>query len=338
MNNSNNDLTGFPTYNGPFKDIIPTYLLSRQAMGLLLDRRLACRLREVDNFFKEHGVTEPEITRELYNEFTTVRPGEKVGTTELRRSAIRPFSRYLLALGYENIYTGADDKRIFKSNFIPYVFSEEEIEKMFRLLNEWWKENPNLEDDAFRISMMLYYCCGLRRSEVQRLHKHDVNLLTGKITLLESKNNVSRIVVASDSLLKELRTYAESYLESVENDDFFIYPGQKRKTVENKIYLKYAHLLAVADIHTSNGSIPRLHDLRHTFAVRALEQMERKGFDIYTSLPVLSVYLGHRKITETEYYLHLMESHFSGILKKVSSYSPNLYECKGSDKEGEQND
>ena len=87
-------------------------------------------------------------------------------------------------------------------------------------------------------------------------------------------------------------------------------------------------------IYTPEGSVPRLHDLRHTFCVRALEQMEAKGFDLYTSLPMLSTYLGHRRITETEYYLRLMESHFSGILNKVEKYSPNLY--KGIVMDGEE--
>ena len=321
----NAELSGFPEYSGPFRDLLPSYLLSRQAMGLKLDRRLACRLREVDNFFKDHGVTKPEISRELYDEFTSIRPGEKEGTTELRRSAIRPFARYLLALGYENIYTGADDKRIFRSNFIPYIFSSEEISRMFSALDEWHENNPNLEDDAFRMAMQLYYCCGFRRSEVQHLKKNDVNLSSGKITIRESKNRVSRIVVASDSLRLKLTEYTEYYLASIEEDDFFIYPSQKRKTVENKIYTKYARLLAMVGICTPEGSVPRLHDLRHTFCVRALEQMETKGFDLYTSLPMLSTYLGHRRITETEYYLRLMESHFSGILNKVEQYSPNLY-------------
>ena len=151
----NVELSGFPEYNGPFRDLLPSYLLSRQAMGLKLDRRLACRLRELDNFFKDHGVAKPEISRELYEEFTSIRVGEKEGTTELRRSAIRPFARYLLALGYDNIYTGADDKRIFRSNFIPYIFSAEEISKMFSALDKWHKTDPNLEDDAFRMAMQL---------------------------------------------------------------------------------------------------------------------------------------------------------------------------------------
>ena len=53
--------------------------------------------------------------------------------------------------------------------------------------------------------------------------------------------------------------------------------------------------------------------------------MESKGFDLYTSLPLLSVYLGHKHITETEYYLRMLEEHFSGILELTEKHMLNLF-------------
>ena len=54
--------------------------------------------------------------------------------------------------------------------------------------------------------------------------------------------------------------------------------------------------------------------MRHAFCVHTLEQMQAKGFDLYTSLPLLSVYLGHKHITETEYYLRLVDECHSSML------------------------
>lgn len=324
----NNEDMRLPDYSGPFKELIPQYMQARTAMGLKYTWRLACHLRELDNFFASHGTAAPEITKELYDEFTKIRSNEKEGTALLRRSTIRPFARYLLSLGYENVYSGADDKRIFKRTFIPYIFSREEAVLMFSELDRQHADDPCLEGDAFRTAMQMYYCCGFRRSEVQRLLIGNINLETGKITIIEGKNNVSRIVVASDSLLSNLREYASAYLQGLSNDDFFLYPGQKRKTVENKIYGKYRRLLIKSGITPrKDGGYPRIHDLRHTFCVRALEQMREKGFDLYTSLPMLSTYLGHKRLTETEYYLRLLEDHFSGIISQVNDHSPGLYTC-----------
>lgn len=53
--------------------------------------------------------------------------------------------------------------------------------------------------------------------------------------------------------------------------------------------------------------------------------MQLKGFDLYVSLPLLSVYLGHKHITETEYYLRMQDEHFDGILEKSAAYAPNLF-------------
>ena len=78
----------------------------------------------------------------------------------------------------------------------------------------------------------------------------------------------------------------------------------------------------------------RLDFLRHTFCVRALEQMQAKGFDLYTSLPLLSVYLGHKHITETEYYLRMLDEHFGSILDKSSSYTPELFPKYDDDENG----
>ena len=58
---------------------------------------------------------------------------------------------------------------------------------------------------------------------------------------------------------------------------------------------------------------------------KAAGMEQTKGFDLYTSLPWLTTYLGHSRITHTEYYLRLLEDHFEGILSQVESYSPDLY-------------
>ena len=326
MNSFMNDHV-LPEYTGPFRDVIPKYLLYRDAQGLKYSHRLAQQLRRMDNFFHDLGIEEPAITREAYEAYTARNPSEKKGTVELRRSAIRPFARYLESLGLENIYTGYDDHRPFKTCYIPYIFSADEISRMFSILQDEHDSDPSVAIDTFRIALLMYYCCGFRRNEVIYLHCSDVDVSTGRITILEGKNNVSRIVVASDSLLTELNAYAETWVSDVKDKDtYFLYPNKTRKAAEHCIYNGLKDLFLKAEIcPRSDGTRPRLHDFRHTFCVRALEQMQAKGFDLYTSLPWLTTYLGHSRITHTEYYLRLLEDHFEGILSQVASYSPDLY-------------
>ena len=332
MSGKTKKIDGLPEFSGPFADLIVQYIHYKRAQGYALHDPIIYRLREMDLLFRDMGITEPRITREMYEAYTQPKPPEKATTTQKRQNAIRGFAKYLVLIGYEDIYTGFDDMRIFKSDFIPYVFSRQECNRMFSVLDSECSENPGYENDCFRISMLLYYCCGMRKSETQKLTVRDVDLDTGKITIRHGKNDVSRIVVASSSLLQELKDYADCYLHTVDEDYFFLYPNSSRSQCERQIYDKYRKLLDAASIpRKPDGSRQRLHDLRHSFCVHALEQMQEKGFDLYTSLPLLSKYLGHKHITETEYYLRLMEEHFGGILEKAESYRPTLYGKRGGD-------
>ena len=329
-----NEMKKLPEFSGPFKDIIPKYIEYRKAQGIKISAPFVYHLRRMDLFFKKMGVTEPEITREMYDEWTKIVPPEKESNTQKRQSTIRSFAKYLVSMGYENIYTGYDDTRIFKRDFIPYIFSREEIERMFSVLSSKCENNPCYDNDAFRIAMLLYYCCGLRKSEAQSLKVKNVDFDTGKITILSGKNDVSRIIVVSDSLLGVLQEYRDSYLSCADLDENLFHGSKSKRYTDSMLYQKFHRLLEEAGIpHRADGGRQRLHDMRHTFCVRALEQMQEKGFDLYTSLPLLSVYLGHKHITETEYYLRMLDEHFGTILDKSSTYSPNMFP-KCDDKDG----
>ena len=330
MSGKSKKVDGLPEFSGPFSGLIVQYIRYKRAQGYALHDPIIYRLREMDLLFQDMGIKEPKITREMYEAYTCPKPPEKETTTQKRQNAIRGFAKYLISIGCEDIYTGFDDTRVFKSDFIPYVFSREECSAMFSVLAAECMKNPEYENDCFRMAMLLYYCCGMRKSEALNLTVKDVDLSTGKIIILHGKNDVSRIVVASASLLQELKSYAGRYLGAAGKEDFFLYPNSSRSHCERQIYARYRNLLDMASIpRKTDGSRQRLHDLRHSFCVHALEQMQEKGFDLYTSIPLLSKYLGHKHITETEYYLKLMEDHFRGILEKTVSYRPTLYGKKG---------
>ena len=85
-------------------------------------------------------------------------------------------------------------------------------------------------------------------------------------------------------------------------------------------YDKFRQILWQAGIsHQGKGKGPRVHDLRHTFAVHSLQQNIEMGKDIYTSLTCLMVYLGHSKISSTEYYLRLTAEVFPDFLERADS-------------------
>lgn len=320
-----------PEFMGPFKDILPGYINYQRGLGYDYSAPIVYRLREMDMFFHEHRYTKPEITEEMYELWTAQRENEKKTNRAKRISAINGFSKYLINCGHKNIYLGEPKRGISKSDFIPYIFSEEEIQRCFSVLREELKAESNKYDIAtFTVLFSLYYSCGLRKSEAQHLLIRDIDLNTGKIRIIDGKNHISRIIVVSESMCKQLSIYHNEYCIGYKADDFVFGNKNGGYFSEQKIYRIYKRLLKKAAISMRKGGrTQRIQDLRHTFCVRALETMIKKGYDLYTSLPLLSTYLGHKHITETEYYLRLLDEHFGLITEMSSKYAPNLFPKTG---------
>lgn len=315
-----------PTYIGPFKELIPDYINFRRAQGYKFGEPALYKLREMDICFQSMGITEIKMTREMYEEFVKIKPGEKESNLPKRIAAYRGFARYLRTRGYENVYTGDDDTRVFRRDFIPYVFSAEEIRIMFSCAKNKCVTKPGRRSDTFLLAMSIYYCCGLRKEEALSLKVHDVNFENGILTVLHGKNDVSRIIPVSESLRKELCKYRDKYLANSTEEEYLLSYVAGKKLSDNSLYQDFHHVLSDSGIQPrSDGRRQRLHDLRHTFCVHTLGEMQHKGFDLYTSLPLLSTYLGHKHITETEYYLRMMEEHFGGLLDMSAAYTGGLF-------------
>jgi integrase len=65
------------------------------------------------------------------------------------------------------------------------------------------------------------------------------------------------------------------------------------------------------------GNGPRLHDLRHTFAVHTLQQWVKQGEDLTAMLPVLSVFMGHKSMRSTSQYLRLTAEVYPDVVRQV---------------------
>ena len=316
-----------PEFIGPFKNILPEYINYQRGLGYDYGAPIVYRLREMDIFFHEHGYTKPEITEGMYELWTAHKGDEKSTTRGKRIGAINGFSKYLINAGRKDIYFGEPRRSLLKSDFIPYIFSEEEMQNLFSVLKEELTAGSDKYDIAtFAVLFSLYYSCGLRRTEARRLLIRDIDLNTGKIRIMDGKNHMSRMIVVSEPMRKQLSIYHGAHCVGYEAVDFIFQNKNGGFFSEWKIYHTYKRLLVKAGIpRRKGGHTQRIHDLRHTVCVRTLETMMKKGYDLYTSLPLLSTYLGHKHITETEYYLRLLDEHFGSITEMANKYAPNLF-------------
>ena len=211
-------------------------------------------------------------------------------------------------------------------DFTPYIFSKSEIHRIFECADQIGPNKNNFMNTPhiYPAILRLLYACGTRIGETVRLKIEDVNLSDGIITLHNSKNSVSRMIPLSDSLTTYLRKY-DSRIDR--SDNIYFFPALHGEcyspvTIRNT----FRKLMAQAEIPIlPTGRYPRIHDLRHTFAVHSLEQSIEHGLYPYCSLPALSTYMGHKGVESTEYYLRLTKHYFINVLHYMQAQADVIF-------------
>lgn len=238
-------------------------------------------------------------------------------------SLIRQFAIFMNNLGYDAYVYPTKLIKLGKV-FTPYIFTHEEISKIIKTSDNLKKCNCSANYHLiYPVLIRLLYGCGLRISEALSLKVSDVNLQYGILTITKSKFNKSRLVPMSESLTQVCRNYAVKMNFSVKENGYFFPAPDKGRYNRTPVYLKFRHIVKEAGIMHPKG--PRLHDLRHTFAVHALEKMVGQRRDIYCSLPILCAYLGHTGVESSQKYLQLTEQSFSSITNPLETSYKSIF-------------
>jgi len=165
---------------------------------------------------------------------------------------------------------------------------------------------------VMRLALALLYTSGLRLGELLRLQLSDVDAQVGVLRVRESKFNKSRWVPLSPSAQSELADYLKIRLRTG-------YDGPQTPLLCHRrrgwhpysatgMHEALTRLFEKAAVHGHDGRRPRVHDLRHSFAVETLRRWYAEGADVQVNLPKLAIYMGHVSIVSTAYYLRWMPS------------------------------
>src|SRR5260370_4447863 len=191
--------------------------------------------------------------------------------------------------------------------FIPYIYTSEELRRLLDGVTRYHARLCKLEPITLRALLLLLYGAGLRTSEPIRLTCSDVDLADSTLTIRVTKFYKPRLIALSTQLGGVLAEYdANRRLAGHSRDDtapFFTYKkgGPVARMVLEDAFLR---LRQHVGIERQNARYqPRLHDLRHTFAVHRLIAWYRSGADVQRLLPGLSTHLGHISLSGTQRYL-----------------------------------
>jgi len=190
-----------------------------------------------------------------------------------------------------------------------------------------------LRAPALRLAIVLLYTCGLRVGELLRLKLGDLEEAGIVLRIRESKFRKSRLVPLSPSTAKEVQEYlrrrqAAFGARSSSSSPLLCnrHGGHLHHYSHPGMQAAIGRLLDTAGIRDEQGRRPRVHDLRHSFAVQALIRWYREGADVQSNLPKLALYMGHVSIESSAYYLHWVpilrslassrfEERFGGLLQ-----------------------
>lgn len=300
-----------------YRDIALEYVDYKQSLGFKYSYAEQSKINRMLRFIYAHSKSDPilALQPELVKAYAKKRDNESARTLHTRQSHIRQFALFLNLRGISAFVYPKELVKVSKS-FVPYIFTKDEMNRIFQEADAI-KPNKNKFINTpyiYPAVIRMLYGSGLRVSEALALKCEHVDLDNGILVVMKGKNNVSRLVPVSESLRQYLSIY-NSKVVRMGNPYFFPALHLERYapiTIRNQFKM----LEEKAGIpQLSTGRYPRVHDLRHTFSVHALEQMIRKGMDPYCSLPILSTYLGHKDVESTEKYLRLTKQYFIDILQ-----------------------
>lgn len=182
----------------------------------------------------------------------------------------------------------------------PYLWSEADIGFLLVAARSL---RPALRAATLEALFGLLACSGMRVGEALGLCRDDVDLAKGVITVREAKFGRSRLVPLHPSTTDALRTYAarRDLLCPEPTSAFFVSAAGTTPSYGSVLWA-FVRLTSAMGLRTVTTR-PRIHDLRHSFAVRTLVDWHRSGVEVEGRMGVLSTYLGHVDAAGTYWYL-----------------------------------
>lgn len=278
------------------------YLSLRRSLGFKLHSdgaALATFVAFLEKSKDEYITTEKAI---CWAKLTSSKRPSQLGR---RLCFVRGFAAYLSAFDDRTEIPPAD---LFPSKHhrpTPYLFTDIEIRRLVKAAGQL----PGA-DTFLKLSLSCLFgllsVTGLRISEALNLHVENMDLESGILTISGAKFGKTRLIPLHSSMVIVLIRYRDArqqFLQMQSTDYWFVNQHRKRLTYYCVRY-HFRKLIKSLDIDTKSGHpTPRLHDLRHHFAVSTLTRWYKNGVDVDARLPVLSAYLGHVETRDTYWYI-----------------------------------
>ena len=278
---------------------VEAYLDLRRALGFKL-RTESWILSDCVAFFETHGAS--FITTALALRWAQQPPDGSPYYWAKRLSTVRCFARHHRVFDPRTEVPPPLPLPFCTQRRRPYIYTDEEVALLMREARDL---PGTLRSESYATLVGLLAATGMRVGEAIALDDEDLDWRRSLVTVRHAKFQKSRHVLLHQSTLAALRVYTtlrDRLYPRRHSRSFFVSGVGTRIHIQN-FQLVFLRLLRVAGLDTGPGRRPRIHDLRHAFALKTLSAWYRSGVDAERRLPWLSTYLGHVSPAATYRYL-----------------------------------
>jgi integrase/recombinase XerD len=264
----------------------------------------------------------PEVTAEEVQTFLGS-VSERPGYWFRKLAVLKGLNRFAAAHGQTTLLPLPKENPQRTRTFVPYILSRYELALLFAAIPAVC-EGGMVTPNTARLVFLLLYGAGLRVGEALHLSKSDVDVESGILKVRATKFYKTRLVPVGPALQRQLAHYADWRATapfSVQVDSFFVDrrgAGLKDPQIR-EVFDALRKQCKIAKPDT--GQVPRMHDLRHSFAVHRLITGYQRGEDVQSLLPKLATYLGHASIESTQVYLTMTPVLLEEAAKRFAAYA-----------------
>lgn len=304
------------------REDVTAYLVTRRTMGFKVEG-LSKLLANFVGFCEARGASRVQTDLALEWALTPIKVAVSDALFARRMDAVRVFARFQHALDPDTqIPPETLCNRRYQARE-PNVFSDVEI---VALLNAADTLTPRFRSATWRTLIGLLAATGMRPGEACRLTVDDLDLANGVIQVLETKFGKSRLVFIHPTTAVVVGEYLEvrrDWVGTKARDCPAVFVNSRRTALRpDTLGVTFNKILTAAGITALPGRRPpRLHDLRHTFAVTTMLDWYRDGHDVQARLPLLSTWLGHVDPASTYWYLHAVPELLAHAAQRLETHA-----------------
>jgi integrase/recombinase XerD len=281
------------------RTLISDYLATRRALGYKLEGngRVLSAFADYLDYCDAHVVTVEHAVR-----FATASADSSARSQALRLSAIRLFARWAQLLDPRIEVPPARLLPARATRPTPFIYSQEQIDALLTAADQL---RPLIRAVTFRTLLSLQAVTGIRTGEAIGLDINDLDLHQATLTVT-GKYGKTRLLPLHPTVAEALVDYLDTrrQLLPAAHCPALLISTRGTRIGRGCIHPTFRALAEAAGLSAASSAIrPRLHDLRHTFAVNTMLDAYRSGADPAATLPLLATWLGHAEPRDTYWYL-----------------------------------